>query len=111
MNSWNTRIPYYTQVENFDPSSAVEGTYTDPNHPGGYRKISFTDDAGDLDIEVIDKPNGKLIMTKGYALFIDGKINIKMDLSPKGGPDDLLGIYDNDNIYFTDGNSWTKLIL
>eukprot|EP00960_Hanusia_phi_P055557 763001-Hanusia_phi.AAC.8 len=40
---------------------------------------------------------------------VDGK-NIFVDFSPKGGPKDLLGKWENDGIRWPDSNKWTKIV-
>ena len=35
--------------------------------------------------------------------------SIAIDFSPKGGPKDLLGVWEGDGIKFPDGNKWTKV--
>merc|ERR1712228_393561 len=89
----------------------IGGFYTDPNHYdhdtmsfAGTRMISDfndeitligTDDAEEfwsLKGQYIDESNGKFVI----------------DFSPKGGPSDLEGVYENGLITWNYGNIWIK---
>ena len=82
--------------------SVFEGEYTDPNHPDGLRKITVK--GNDVTLTGTDSAGGKQWVLK--AKETDGTIFV--DFSPKGGPKDLLGVYDNGAIKWPDGNAWTK---
>ncbi len=87
------------------PDKKVEGKYSDPNHPKGYRLVTVTD-SGDLKIEGNDSS------TTGVQWTLVGKMNgedLVIDFSPKGGPKDLPGKFVGDGITFPDGNKWPQL--
>lgn len=105
------------------PNSVFNGEYDDPKHPGCLRSIKVggapllpdgrrsrkpqalvagVDKAceGPPDINSVWKLVGS-VSEDGETIFID--------FSPKGGPKDLLGVWDGDGIKFPDGNKWTKV--
>ena len=85
-----------------DAKSVFEGEYTDPNHPDGLRKISVK--GKDVTLVGTDSAGGKQWVLQAK----ESEGTIFVDFSPKGGPKDLLGVYDNGAIKWPDGNSWTK---
>jgi len=95
--------PVFAQVQ----ESVFVGQYNDPNHPGCLRKIS----AAGKDITIVgsDEIDG----TKQWLLKAteDYPGTIFVDFSPKGGPPDLLGVYNERaaEIKWPDGNAWKKL--
>mmetsp|Transcript_4031 Transcript_4031/g.8123 ORF Transcript_4031/g.8123 Transcript_4031/m.8123 type:complete len:218 (+) Transcript_4031:89-742(+) len=95
------------------------GRYTDPNHPGGYREISVTDNwQGDKRFVKIEGGGGRgepaLYNLKGFTQkqpAKDGTLvdTITIDFTPKGGPGNFLGVWDKDGITFVrDNNHWPK---
>ena len=84
----------------------VEGYYSDPNHPNGYRLLILADNNKAI---VEGSDNGPIstgkewvlqAVTKGSSLFID--------FTPKGYPKTLEGKFDGSGIVFPDGNRWVK---
>jgi len=92
----------------------LNGVYSDPNHKNGYRIVRATDKSNAV-VTLQDEPKGPIIT-------VDGKIKtskksgttITLDLSPKGGPSDVVATFSNgsggDQLYFPDGNAWTKSV-
>ena len=87
--------------------SILTGQYDDPNHPGCLRKITVKDDM----VTIIGSDN--VDGSKQWVLKAkeDAPGVMFVDFSPKGGPSDLLGVYNEkaDAIKWPDGNSWTKI--
>ncbi|EKX44660.1 hypothetical protein GUITHDRAFT_152936 [Guillardia theta CCMP2712] len=96
-----------------DDSFSFDGSYSDPKHPGCARNVMSKNDneaeisgvdgnpgcsAGNADVQKPWRLNGK----------VDGK-KIFVDFSPKGGPKDLLGNWEDDGIRWPDNNKWTKI--
>ena len=82
----------------------VDGVYADPNHPEGYRIVRKTaKDA--ISVTLQDAPDAPVVTVIGS---VSGD-KIKLDLSPKGGPKDLVASIGSNKITFPDGNSWPKL--
>ena len=87
--------------------SVFNGHYNDPNHPGCLRKI--TSAGKEITIVGSDDLDGskqwKLTATEDFpgTIFVD--------FSPKGGPPNLLGVYDEraDGIRWPDKNLWSKI--
>jgi len=102
-----------------DIGSIFVGRYTDPNHPGGFRKIFLTDTWKDDVRQVRVEGGGGRGEPPSYTLrgFAGRKKNtrgemmdfIVIDFSPKGGPPNFAGVWDKDGITFLrDGNHWPK---
>eukprot|EP00929_Paragymnodinium_shiwhaense_P000495 TRINITY_DN100732_c0_g1_i1.p1 TRINITY_DN100732_c0_g1~~TRINITY_DN100732_c0_g1_i1.p1 ORF type:complete len:239 (+),score=36.98 TRINITY_DN100732_c0_g1_i1:80-718(+) len=98
--------------------SIVVGRYTDPFHPGGIRDIELQDQKlGNFQLLKV-KGGGGRGEPEFYQLSgmigpsADDKhperLSIMIDFSPKGGPRDLLGYWDQDGITWPDGNHWPK---
>lgn len=87
--------------------SVFVGQYDDPNHPGCLRKITVK--GKDVSILGSDNVDG----SKQWLLKAteDYPGTIFVDFSPKGGPSNLLGVYNEkaDAIKWPDGNSWSKI--
>jgi len=84
------------------PTIRVSGTWKDPAHPGGYRKISLV--GNNAIINGADE-DGKPWKVKGV---LQGN-SIIIDFTPKGGPKDVEGKYVvGKGIVFPDGNTWYK---
>ena len=93
--------------KNDNGGSIFVGLYNDPKHPDCLRKIIIENDS----ITVIGSDN--VDGTNEWKL--DAKENdsgILVDFSPKGGPKDLLGVYDDTNggIRWPDNNLWNKKV-
>ncbi|GMI14699.1 hypothetical protein TrVE_jg1575 [Triparma verrucosa] len=83
----------------------LEGVYSDPNHPKGYRSI--TTSASKLTIEGSD--TSKTSKTWELTGSLGEGDAIVIDFSPKGGPKNLPGKFVGDGIVFPDGNKWPKV--
>ena len=91
------------------------GCYTDPNHPDGYRWISFFSTVDKKEArtgECMGSDTGKVqeYDLPATAMQTDMADQIIVDFSSKGGPSDLAGVWDEsvDGITWSDGNSWPK---
>ena len=89
------------------------GQYSDPKHPNCRREIVVVD-RNTVKITGTDGTPGCPPDGSGRPWVLTGKINgdsLLVDFSPKGGPKDLEGIYDDgtspESIKWPDGNSWT----
>ena len=91
------------------------GQYSDPNHPHCLREIVVVDRTT-VQVKGTDGNPGcsPVDGSGGTPWELTGKINgdsILVDFSPKGGPKDLMGVYDGatapESIKWPDGNSWT----
>ena len=97
----------------FSPSSLVDfsGSYSDPNHPNCQRVIVVKDSA--VKLSGTDGNPGCPPDGSGKAWTLTGQVNgdtILVDFSPKGGPANLKGVWDNSSpkgIKWPDGNKWT----
>ena len=93
-------------VQAAETKSIFVGSYDDPNHPGCLRKI--TAEGKVITILGSDNPDG----SKQWKLQAkeDYPGTIFVDFSPKGGPKDLLGVYDevDGGIRWPDKNLWKK---
>lgn len=79
-----------------------EGTYSDPKHPEGYRTITVHD--GVATIKGVDSAGGAVWTVTADVLGPKAII----DFGPKGGPKISATIEDDDNIHFSDGNTWSR---
>ncbi|KAL7535385.1 hypothetical protein ACHAWF_005153 [Thalassiosira exigua] len=84
--------------------SGVDGVYSDPNHPAGYRIVRRA--KNEVLITLRDEPNGEVIDLVGKK---KGKDGLAIDFGPKGGPKDLGAKVAEGSLVFPDGNRWTKL--
>lgn len=86
--------------------SGVEGVYSDPNHPKGYRVIR-KEKGSTLAVELKNdsKASPVLISAKSKASKSKG-VTVTFDFP---GGNKLDGAFDNNSILFPDGNKWTKL--
>ena len=87
------------------------GSYSDPKHPGCLRIIEVK--GNKAAISGTDGNPGCPPDGSGKAWNLEGKINgnkIFVDFSPKGGPKDLIGEWEEaaPGIRFPDGNKWPK---
>jgi len=89
----------------------VEGVYSDPNHPKGYRVIR-KDKGSKLLVELKNDPkkDSVLISAKSGASKKEG-VSVDFDFpgSSAGEVNKIRGSVDNGKISFPDGNKWTKL--
>mmetsp|Transcript_2599 Transcript_2599/g.3826 ORF Transcript_2599/g.3826 Transcript_2599/m.3826 type:complete len:184 (-) Transcript_2599:127-678(-) len=90
------------------PPSSINGIYTDPNHPNGYRIVRVIDDFPTV-VTLQDEPDGPIITCDGDVKTSSGTTTITLDLSKKGGPKDITATLGKDKLIFPDGNAWTKL--
>lgn len=89
----------------FLPSVFI-GSYSDPFHPGCTRSISAK--GRELIVSGSDQKDG----SSPWSLQATQSQNtILVDFSPKGGPANLRGEYNEEKsaIVWQDGNSWTKI--
>mmetsp|Transcript_34523 Transcript_34523/g.41299 ORF Transcript_34523/g.41299 Transcript_34523/m.41299 type:complete len:186 (+) Transcript_34523:87-644(+) len=109
------------------PSSVFSGDYDDPQHPGCLRQVKVVGAPlrGNgtrspypvMEITGYDAKGGGATCTdrpeRSDLWKITGEVRgdaeVKLDFSPKGGPADLPGKWDNDGILFPDGNKWMKV--
>jgi hypothetical protein len=84
----------------------VDGIYSDPNHPTGYRIVRVTK-GGKVYVTLQDDPKSDVVDVEGLKKVGSGYITI--DFSPKGGPKDIMAVVKVDKLVFADGNTWTKL--
>mmetsp|Transcript_30184 Transcript_30184/g.34385 ORF Transcript_30184/g.34385 Transcript_30184/m.34385 type:complete len:216 (-) Transcript_30184:8-655(-) len=96
-------------------SSPFEGTYSDPNHPGGKRIIKVVQSEkavlGDFKLAEVQGIGG-LGEPKSFVLpaVIIGDRAIVIDFTPKGGPKDFTAVLKGNGIKFIrDGNQWPRL--
>lgn len=75
--------------------SVLQGRYSDPNHPNCLRDISVKVENLEniVTIRGSDQEGSKVIWTLKAVEKTPGEILV--DFSPKGGPKDLLGVYDS----------------
>ena len=88
--------------------SVFEGEYLDPNHPEGMRKVTVK--GNDVTLVGTDSKDGKQWVLQAK----EDSGTIFVDFSPKGGPKDLLGVFDEGKgikggITWPDKNTWIKL--
>ena len=98
--AWVNLVPTAHAAET--KKSVFEGEYTDPNHPDGMRKITV--EGNDVTLTGTDSAGGKQWVLKAK----ESEGTIFVDFSPKGGPSNLLGVFDKDGITWPDGNHWTQ---
>jgi hypothetical protein len=121
--SLTVATPNVNAAEDADISSIFLGTYTDPvNHPGGTRSIEFTG-AGFAGFQLATvKGGGGRGEPDSYELPAmvfacpgnqkqGGKWCITIDFTPKGGPKDFNGYWDEKEKgirFVLDDNFWPK---
>jgi len=99
--------------------SSLEGTWSDPEHPRGYRTLLRGRGADDLTIELQDEPNGPVVTLParvnppwksfmGQLLLEGNPPSINIDFSAKGGPSAVKATVSGGKLSFPDGNVWTK---
>lgn len=85
---------------------------TDPNHPNCLRIISVAPGSNVAELNGTDGNPGCPPDGSGDAWTLEGRIegdDIFVDFTPKGGPKDLMGVFDGTAIEWPDGNKWTLL--
>ena len=111
-------------------ASVFTGEYDDPNHPGCLRQVKVVGAPmrGDgtrsafpvVEIKGYDGKGGEGgpmctdRPTRADIWSVQGKLlkptEASLDFSPKGGPTNLLGKFEDGGIVFPDGNKWTKVV-
>lgn len=91
------------------PLPPINGIYSDPNHKKGYRVVRAVNKSTAV-VTLQDEPTGPIITVNGkISTSKKSGTTIKLDLSPKGGPKDVVATLDgSDKLVFPDGNVWTK---
>ncbi|CAB9502888.1 expressed unknown protein [Seminavis robusta] len=90
----------------------LAGSYSDPKHPNCLRVIEIKD-KGRAAVSGTDGTPGCPPDGSGRVWNLEGKVNgndILVDFTPKGGPKDLLGKWEEEapaGIRWPDGNKWT----
>lgn len=91
------------------PASSINGIYSDPNHKKGYRVVRAVNKNNAV-VTLQDEPKGPIISVTGkIKTNKETGTTIVLDLSPKGGPKDVVATLNGDKLFFPDGNAWTKL--
>mmetsp|Transcript_26119 Transcript_26119/g.54504 ORF Transcript_26119/g.54504 Transcript_26119/m.54504 type:complete len:233 (-) Transcript_26119:46-744(-) len=96
---------YFPDGNSWTKNSGVDGIYSDPNHPDGYRVVRASS-GGNVMITLQDEPSGPMVELVGKR---SSNGDILIDFSPKGGPKDLAASFKGDKLVFPDGNAWPKL--
>ena len=93
------------------PLPSIDGIYFDPSHKNGYRVVRAVSKSNAV-VTLQDEPKGPIVTVEGAIKSKSGGTTITLDLSPKGGPKDIVATYSNgsggDQLFFPDGNAWTK---
>lgn len=91
--------------------TSIDGIYSDPNHKNGYRVVRAVNKSTAV-VTLQDEPKGPIITVDGKIKSRASGTTITLDFSPKGGPEDIVATYSNgsggDQLFFSDGNAWTK---
>jgi hypothetical protein len=88
-------------------NTGIQGVYSDPNHPDGYRVIRDLGSAK-LSIELADRVDRPPLFLSGIVNKDEGIVWI--DFLPMGGPKKVPAQINGGNqLIFPDGNAWTKL--
>jgi len=86
--------------------SGVEGVYSDPNHPKGYRVIR-KEKGSTLVVELKNDSKAETVLVSAKSKASKAKgVTVTFDFP---GGNKLDGSFDNNSITFPDGNKWTKL--
>ena len=108
-------IPFLTAIKSKADgklSSSViaelEGTWLDPNHPRGYRRIAPGARVGEVAVELQDEASSPVVTV--LAKLAGNPPVLIFDFSPKGGPTAVTATIDSAarELNFPDGNAWTK---
>ena len=91
------------------------GCYTDPNHPQGWRWVSFEEEFDQDGARIGTCDGSDTGPTQEWSLPATASQSgttdkIVIDFSSKGGPSDLSGVWDAEKVGITwsDGNTWPK---
>ena len=88
--------------------SPFVGSYSDPNHPGGYRTVSLSDSKiGEFRVASLEGNDAKdePLFRLPALVYAD---QMTVDFSAKGGPAALTGVWVGDGIKWPDGNKWPR---
>eukprot|EP00929_Paragymnodinium_shiwhaense_P003774 TRINITY_DN104419_c0_g1_i1.p1 TRINITY_DN104419_c0_g1~~TRINITY_DN104419_c0_g1_i1.p1 ORF type:complete len:218 (-),score=45.87 TRINITY_DN104419_c0_g1_i1:71-724(-) len=97
-------------------SSILAGLYDDPQHPGCLRML-LEESSSVLKVDGRDgkpkckglrKPDGSMAKPWTGKVTITEGNKVTVDLSKKGGPSDVVAIWDGEGLLFPDGNKWKK---
>ena len=110
------------------PLDELEGRYSDPNHPDGFRTVVVSQSTvQETETQRVSEGQSetareRLVTIAGndnapsgveWTLF--GRLRIQadailltIDFSPKGGPADLVAVFDGSGLQFSDGNRWRR---
>ena len=112
-------VPFFTALKNKSEGKAsaavisqIEGTYSDPQHPRGYRILRRDMTApGIVRVELQDEPQIPPVALKATLTQKSGASVLLFDFSIKGGPRDIAGTFRSveGQIDFPDGNTWKKI--
>jgi hypothetical protein len=89
------------------------GSYDDPNHPNCLREVRVVSGSNEADVSGTDGAPGCPPDGSGETWNLVGKVDggtIEVDFSPKGGPEDLKGVWETapvPGIRWPDGNLWS----
>jgi len=109
-------VPSAAPSSTTNPLPPNAGTYSDPQHAEGYRKITTVGGGagGVVSIELQDKPKGPILTLVGTAT----STGLTIDFSPKGGPKAVPAKFvagagagagaGGGRLEFPDGNAWTR---
>ena len=102
-------------VSTATPADGIEGRYSDPNHPSGFRTVVVSTRAHGDDLSSIVTIAGNDNAPAGVEWTLFGRLRIEsdtilltVDFSPKGGPANAVALYDGSGLQFTDGNRWLQ---
>ncbi len=88
-------------------SEGMDGNYTDPNHPNGYRMLKLSADGASAII--VGNDDAKSGVTFTLHARVRGT-SIEIDFTPKARRvGKLVGVWDGSGIVFADGNRWKKV--
>lgn len=110
------------------PLDGLEGRYSDPNHPDGFRTVVLSHSTvQERAAQRISEGRGGTARERGVTIAgndnaptgvewtLFGRLRIEadtilltIDFSPKGGPAGLVAVFDGSGLQFSDGNRWTR---
>lgn len=102
-------------VSTTSPVDGIEGRYSDPNHPAGFRTVVVSSEGaqGDDASSIVtiagndNAPTGVEWTVLGHLRIESDSILLTIDFSPKGGPANVLAVFDGSGLRFSDGNRWS----
>jgi hypothetical protein len=102
-------------VPTITPVDGIEGRYSDPNHPAGFRTVVVSARAQGDDPSSVVTIAGNDNAPAGVEWTLFGRLRIEsdtilltVDFSPKGGPANVVAVFDGSGLQFTDGNRWPQ---